>query len=93
MRQTTAPTPEREATPQPAARSRLSILTNSPIVESLRIRDFRWMWFGSLASFMAMNMMWITNGWLVLRFWESELLADVEAIADGVARAVRLDRS
>ena len=32
-------------------------------------------------------------GWLVLRFWESELLADVEAIADGVARAVRLDRS
>ena len=32
-------------------------------------------------------------GWLVLRFWESELLSDVEAIADGVARAVRLDRS
>jgi len=51
------------------------MLTNSPIVESLRIRDFRWMWFGSLASFMAMNMMWITNGWLVLRLADDSPLA------------------
>lgn len=35
--------------------------------ESLRFRDFRWVWLGTFASFMAMSMQLITRGWLVLR--------------------------
>ena len=33
------------------------------------------MWCGSLASFMAMNMVWMTNGWLVLRLKDDSPLA------------------
>ena len=37
------------------------------VFESLQFRDFRWLWLGSFASYMAMNMQMITRGWLVLR--------------------------
>ncbi len=47
--------------------SRLSALKHYPAFESLAYRDFRWIWLGSFASFMAMNMQMITRGWLVLR--------------------------
>ena len=75
MRHTTAPTPDREAGSRPSLRSGLSHLTNSAFLESLQIRDFRWMWCGSLASFMAMNTVWMTNGWLVLRLKDDSPLA------------------
>ena len=39
----------------------------SPIYETLALADFRWVWLGSLASFMAMNMDMLDRGWLVLR--------------------------
>jgi predicted MFS family arabinose efflux permease len=35
-------------------------------LESLHFRDFRWLWLGALASFMAMNMQMIARGWLIL---------------------------
>jgi MFS family permease len=35
--------------------------------DSLQFRDFRWLWLGSLAALIAMNMQMITRGWLVLR--------------------------
>ena len=39
----------------------------SPIYETLALADFRWVWLGSLASFMAMNMEMLDRSWLVLR--------------------------
>ena len=45
----------------------LESFKRSPIYETLQVRDFRWIWVGSFASFMAMNMQMITRGWLVLR--------------------------
>ena len=45
------------------------------IFESLEFRDFRWMWIGSLASFMALNMQMITRGWLVLRLADDSPLS------------------
>ncbi len=46
-----------------------------PALESLQYRDFRWLWLGSFASFMAMNMQMITRGWLVLRLANDSPLA------------------
>ncbi|MEE9611008.1 MAG: MFS transporter [Desulfatiglandales bacterium] len=55
--------------------TRLSSLTRFPIFESLQFPDFRWVWLGSFASFMAMNMQMITRGWLVLRLADDSPLA------------------
>ena len=35
--------------------------------ESLESREFRWLWIGSLAAFIAMGMQMVTRGWLILR--------------------------
>lgn len=35
--------------------------------DSLKIREFRWLWIGSLAAFIAVGMQMITRGWLILR--------------------------
>jgi predicted MFS family arabinose efflux permease len=43
--------------------------------ESLRFRDFRWLWVGALSSFMAMNMQMIARGWLILRLTEDSPFA------------------
>lgn len=43
--------------------------------ESLKYRDFRWMWGGSFVSFTAMMMQMITRGWLVLRLADDSPLA------------------
>ena len=43
--------------------------------DSFRIQDFRWLWSSALTSFMAMNMEWITRGWLVLRVADDSPLA------------------
>jgi len=57
---------ETRAVPSDERRSPFSVF-HSTTLESLRIRDFRWLWLGSFASFMAINMQQITRGWLVLR--------------------------
>lgn len=56
-------------------RSLVQSLLDSPIFETLQIRDFRWIWIGSFISFMAMNMQMITRGWLVLRLENDSPLA------------------
>lgn len=56
-------------------RSPVQSLLDSPIFETLQIRDFRWIWIGSFISFMAMNMQMITRGWLVLRLENDSPLA------------------
>ena len=38
-----------------------------PAFQSFQYRDYRWLWFGTLFSFMAVGMQQITRGWLVLR--------------------------
>ena len=43
--------------------------------EAFQSRDFRWLWLGSFASFMAMGMQIVTRGWLVLRLCEDSPLA------------------
>ena len=62
------------ATPPPRA-GRLSSLTSFAIFDSLRYRDFRWMFLGSFGSFMAMNMQMITRAWLVVRLMDDSPLA------------------
>ena len=52
----------------------LSSLVRYPVFESLRYRDFRWMWAGSFVSFMAMNMQMITRSWLVVRLTDDSPL-------------------
>ncbi len=67
MAQPTLKTPSQQAVGQAERASFLSKVKNSPIYETLEVSDFRWIWLGSFASFMAMNMQMITRGWLVLR--------------------------
>jgi len=43
--------------------------------ESFQYRDFRWLWLGSFASFMAMGMQMVARGWLVLRLSDDSPLA------------------
>ncbi|MCH8207311.1 MAG: hypothetical protein IH956_09965, partial [Chloroflexi bacterium] len=54
------------ATPPPRA-GRLSSLARASIFDSLQYRDFRWVFLGSFASFMAMSMLLITQAWLVVK--------------------------
>jgi len=37
------------------------------IFDSFQYRDFRWLWLGSFANFMALGMQMMARGWLVLR--------------------------
>ena len=53
-------------------RSRLRAL---PIVKTLAYRDFRWVFLGSFASFMAMNMQMVTQSWLVVELMNDSPLA------------------
>ena len=43
--------------------------------ESFQFRDFRWLWLGSFASFMAMGMQMMARGWLVLKLCDDSPLA------------------
>ena len=67
MAQTTARPSAVLDAPRTAKHPLLESFKGSPIYETLQIRDFRWIWMSSFASFMAMNMQMITRGWLVLR--------------------------
>ncbi len=51
------------------------MLSRWPVFESFQYVDFRWMFVGSLASYMAMNMQMITRGWLVLELADDSPLA------------------
>ena len=55
-------------------RGPLSGLVRHSVFESLRYRDFQWMWAGSFVSFMAMNMQMITRSWLVVRLTDDSPL-------------------
>ena len=68
------PSTATRARPRPS-HSPVQSLLDSPIFETLQIRDFRWIWIGSFISFMAMNMQMITRGWLVLRLENDSPLA------------------
>lgn len=43
--------------------------------ESFQYRDFRWLWIGSFANFMALGMQMMARGWLVLRLSDDSPLA------------------
>ena len=43
--------------------------------ESFQYRDFRWLWMGTLANFLAMAMQMMARGWLVLRLSNDSPLA------------------
>ncbi len=53
----------------------LSRLRRLPIAETLAYRDFRWVFLGSFASFMAMNMNLVTQSWLVVELMDDSPLA------------------
>ena len=44
----------------------MSFIGRAALFDSLRYRDFRWVFLGGFASFMAMSMMLITQAWLVV---------------------------
>ena len=52
-----------------------SRLRGLPIVKTLAYRDFRWVFLGSFASFMAMNMQMVTQSWLVVELMNDSPLA------------------
>ena len=68
----------KRSAPPPSRVSRrrgpLSGLVRHPVFESLRYRDFQWMWAGSFVSYMAMNMQMITRSWLVVRLTDDSPL-------------------
>ena len=70
---TTTPTDPSTDAP-PLETGRLARLKRSTAFESFQYRDFRWVWFGSFGSFMAMNMQMITRSWLVLRLTDDSPL-------------------
>ena len=45
------------------------------IFDSLKYHDFRWIFLGSFASFMGMNMQMITQAWLVVELRDDSPLA------------------
>lgn len=47
----------------------------SPALQSFRFRDYRWLWLGTVFSFMAVGMQQITRGWLILRLTDDSPLA------------------
>jgi len=50
-------------------------LAGATIFESFQSRDFRWLWLGSFAYFMAIGMQIMARGWLVLRLSDDSPLA------------------
>ena len=67
--------PDIEAGRVPARSGPFSHLGRMPIAETLAYRDFRWVFLGSFASFMAMNMNLITQSWLVVELMNDSPLA------------------
>ena len=61
--------------PDRSGSSPRSRLRGLPIVKTLAYRDFRWVFLGSFASFMAMNMQMVTQSWLVVELMNDSPLA------------------
>ena len=61
--------------PERSGRGLLSRLGRLPIAATLAYRDFRWVFLGSFASFMAMNMNLVTQSWLVVKLMDDSPLA------------------
>lgn len=55
--------------------SGLSSYRTPTAFQSFRYRDYRWLWLGTLFSFLAVGMQQITRGWLVLRLTDDSPLA------------------
>lgn len=47
----------------------------SPVFTSFRYRNYRWLWFGTFLSFMAVGMQQVARGWLVLRLTDDSPFA------------------
>ena len=71
----TSPDIEAGRGPARSGSSPFSRLSRLPIAETLAYRDFRWVFLGSFASFMAMNMHMITQSWLVVELMNDSPLA------------------
>ena len=74
----TEETPPDIAAGRVPSRSRLGIISNLrrlPVLETLAYRDFRWVFLGSFASYMGMNMQLITQSWLVVELMDDSPLA------------------
>ena len=69
-----SPSAGTSVTPEGVSRS-TRLVHRFSTLQSLEYRDFRWVWAGSFASFMGMNMQMITNGWLVRRLADDSPLA------------------
>ena len=71
----TSPDIEAGRVPARSGFSPLSRLRRLPVAETLAYRDFRWVFLGSFASFMAMNMQLVTQSWLVVELMNDSPLA------------------
>ena len=71
----TSPDIEAGRVPARSGFSPLSRLRRLPVAETLAYRDFRWVFLGSFASFMAMNMQMVTQSWLVVELMNDSPLA------------------
>ena len=71
----TSPDTEAGRAPPRSGPSIVSRLRRLPVLETLAYRDFRWVFLGSFASYMGMNMQLITQSWLVVRLMDDSPLA------------------
>ena len=55
---------------------------------ALRNRDYRWFWFGMLASFNAMQMQMVARGWLVYTMTDSAFLLGLVSAGYGIPMVV-----
>jgi len=53
-------------------------------LDALTVRNYRWFWFGSLASYFAGNMQTPTQAWLAYQITHSPLMLGVVSAAQGV---------
>ena len=71
----TPPDIEAGTVPARSGSGAVSRLGRIPLFEALAYRDFRWVFLGSFASFMAMNMNLVTQSWLVVELMDDSPLA------------------
>lgn len=57
-------------------------------LSSLRWRDYRWFWGGTLAAFMAVQMQMVARGWLAYQLTDSALALGVVTAAFGLPQLV-----
>jgi MFS family permease len=67
--------------PSPEARTRRAFRTT---FAALTVRNYRWFWLGSLASYFAGNMQTPTQSWLAYQLTNSALMLGIVSAAQGV---------